>query len=127
MSDDATAPDLIGFRLTLAGEVYDWRLKDTSARHTRALRLATSVPGDPEAAWTESRLLQDILTQSYADDGIVVHAASMEAMACLIFLALLQRGEKPSWDRLLDQVVGHLEFTLEEIQPEEVDAEDPPA
>lgn len=122
MPDDAT-PDLLGFRLTLGDRVYDWRLGDMTARHTRALRLATTDPRDPSAAWTEQRVLLEITAAEV--DGVVLYAAPMECLAVIAFLAMLQADERPDFDKLLDAVCGDLDASLVEI-PEEEAALDPP-
>jgi hypothetical protein len=131
VADDPTAPDLYGFRLTLGERVFEWRLGDMTARHVRALRLATTLPGQPESVWTEVKVLHDILSNSGTIEAngeqVVVCAASMEAMACIAFLALLQDGQEPDWDALLDGVVGDLDASLEEMSPKMEVAADPPA
>lgn len=121
---DGTAPDLIGFRLTLGVKTYEWRIGDTKATHTRALRIATSVPGEPSAEWTEARVLSSIITGEV--DGVVLYAAHMEAYAAIAFLGAMQTGEHPDFDVLLDSITGDMDASLEEIT-KEVAASDPPA
>lgn len=105
---DATPdpPPVVGYRIALDGTVHEVLFAETTARQTIALKKRTGI--------SEQRLFLAIETGT----------TDLEFLAAFVFLASLQRGEKPSWDDVIDRLNAKTVVEFERLR-DTPEADDP--